>query len=401
VWPTLAILALVGLVLLHLWWRQRYARAERGHREEVARLRQDSEAARQQAIARQRALYDSMVEGLLLLDDQGRVRLANRRFIELFGLGEEVHGRTVLEATRSHELAELANGVARHSGLINQTLRLPGLDEKYLEVNAAPIVDRDGEPEGMVLVLHDVSQLRRLERTREEFVANVSHELRTPLSLIKGYSETLLDESEKDPQVVQKFLQTIDRNAHRLQFLIEDLLAISALESGRLQMELKPTSLRALMNSCVEDYQPAASVRSVNVELDIPDLQVDVDSERIHQVMGNLLDNAIKYGREGGKAVISATVLPENWVEICIRDDGPGIPSDSLDRIFERFYRVDKARSRDQGGPGLGLAIVKHIVQNHGGQVRAESDLGNGTSIFFTLPQVTRSLEDTEPDERA
>jgi two-component system phosphate regulon sensor histidine kinase PhoR len=227
-----------------------------------------------------------------------------------------------------------------------------------------------------------------LEKTREEFVANVSHELRTPLSLIKGYTETLLDDSKKEPAVIQKFLQTIDRNAQRLQFLIEDLLAISSLESGRLQLEPRPIPLRELVEAVREDYQPAANARGVSLEAELPDLEVNVDVERLHQVFGNLLANAVKYGRENGRIRITARAVPGCKVEVCVSDNGPGIPSDALDRIFERFYRVDRARSRDQGGTGLGLSIVKHIIQNHGGMVWAESDLGKSTSVFFTVPQV-------------
>jgi two-component system phosphate regulon sensor histidine kinase PhoR len=378
--------ALAGLLTLHFWWRRRYASQEQRHRDEMARRSRDTTTAEAQAVARQRAVFDSMVEGLLLLDRKGRVQLANRRFIELFQLGDNLQGRTVLEATRSHELAELTTGAARQSGLSNRTLRLPGPQERHLEVNAAPIVDHDGTPGGMVIVLHDVSRLRRLEKTREEFVANVSHELRTPLSLIKGYSETLLDESGKDPEVVRRFLETIDRNARRLQFLIEDLLAISALESGRLQMNLHVVRLSELGEACVADYEPAARARDVTLHVDLPDLEVRVDEERLHQVLGNLLDNAIKYGRTPGRVTISARPLSKPWVEVRVQDDGPGIPSDSLDRVFERFYRVDRARSRDQGGTGLGLSIVKHIVQSHGGQVWAESEVGRGATIFFTLP---------------
>lgn len=390
-WPYLAIVAaLAGLLILHLWWRRRYASLQKKQRDALARLSADSQSAEAQTISRQRAVLDSMVEGVLLLDGRGRVQLANRRFIEFFKLGDELQGRTVLEATRSHELAELAAGVAQHSGLINRTLRLPGVQERHVEINAAPVIDVAGRPEGMVIVLHDVSRLRQLEKTREEFVANVSHELRTPLSLIKGYSETLIDESEKDPKVVHKFLQTIDRNARRLQFLIEDLLAISALESGRLEMEPRTVPLAELVQPVVDDYEPAAKLRGVKFRIDVPEVQVNVDVERLHQVLGNLLDNAIKYGRAQGEVGITAQIVPEHMVEVCVRDNGPGIPSESLDRIFERFYRVDRARSREQGGTGLGLSIVKHIIQNHGGTVWAASDLGKGAAIFFTIPLNSR-----------
>lgn len=377
------IVALAGLLILHLWWSRRYTSLQKQQRDDLTRLTAEVQAAEAQAVTRQRIVLDSMVEGVLLLDDSGRVQLANQRFTEFFNLGEQLQGRTVLEATRSHELAELAAGAVQHSGLINRTLRLPGLPERHVEVNASPIIDH----KGMVIVLHDVSRLRQLEKTREEFVANVSHELRTPLSLIKGYTETLLDESKKDPETIHKFLETIDRNARRLQLLIEDLLGISALESGRLEMELRNVSVRELVEVAAQDHGPAAERRRIRFGIDLPDVQVRVDADRIHQVLGNLIDNAIKYGREEGEVLVSAQTVSDHWVEVCVRDDGPGIPSDSLDRIFERFYRVDRARSRNQGGTGLGLSIVKHIIQSHGGQVRAESELGKGAAIFFTLPQ--------------
>jgi two-component system phosphate regulon sensor histidine kinase PhoR len=344
-------------------------------------------------MARQHAVFDSMTEGLLLLDSEGKVQLANRSFIQFFGLGEQVQGRTVLEATRSHELAELAAGVAQNSRLTNRLLRLPGPEERHVEINAAPIIGKEGRQEGLVVVLHDVSRLRRSEKARDEFVANVRHELRTPLSLIKGYAETLLDMSQEDPKVVRKFLKTIDRNATRLAFLIEDLLAISSLESGRLRMEPTPTPLSELVRRAIQDCRPAADLRGVQLRTEIQDLEVTVDVERLHQVLSNLLDNAIKYGREKGHVVVTARPVADQMVEVCVKDDGLGIPSDSLNRIFERFYRVDKARSRDQGGTGLGLSIVKHIIQSHQGQVWAESELGKGASVFFTVPQAPTSQE--------
>jgi len=393
VWPYLAILALLGLIILHFWWRQRFVSQLEQHRNEIARLSAESKASAEEAVARQRAVLDSMAEGLLLLDDQARVQWANRKFVQFFGLGESVQGRTVLEATRSHELAELTASVKADSQLITRTLRLPGAAERHVDANAVPIIGRQGRPEGMVLVLHDISRLRRLEKTREEFVANVSHELRTPLSLIKGYSETLLDDSDKDPEVVEKFLKAIDRNTTRLQLLIEDLLAIASLESGQLKMEPRPIPLRKLVEEALEEYQTAARLREIEFGVKVPDVWVKVDRERLHQVFGNLFDNAVKYGGQGGHVTATARTVPDRLVEVCVRDDGPGVPSDALERIFERFYRVDKARSRDQGGTGLGLSSVKHIVQTHGGQVWAESDLGKGTAIFFTLPQADSDVE--------
>jgi two-component system phosphate regulon sensor histidine kinase PhoR len=385
-WPYLAVLAILGLVLHQLWWRRHHFRLRQQHARELESLRAESGAAAARAESRQRALFDSMVEGLLLLDTTGRVQLANRRVVEFFNLGSDVTGRTALEATRSHELAELADAATRAGELTSRTLRLPGSPERHVEVNAAPILSAGGRQEGLLLVLHDVSRLRQLENTRQEFVANVSHELRTPLSLIKGYAETLLDPSDKDEAVTQKFLQSIDRNARRLQFLIEDLLAISALESGRVQMDFQSLDLQEQVAAVVEDYQPAATARGVRIRTRVPKVNVRADEERLHQVFGNLIDNAVKYGRPDGHVDLTARLLPEGRVEVCVGDDGPGIPSEALGRIFERFYRVDRARSRDQGGTGLGLSIVKHIVQAYGGTVWAESELGKGTRVFFTLP---------------
>lgn len=233
-------------------------------------------------------------------------------------------------------------------------------------------------------MIHDLTRLKQLERTREEFVANVSHELRTPLSLIGGYVETLLDGAKDNPEVSVKFLQTIQRNSERLQFLIEDLLTISQLESGRLTMHLQPVRLPALVDKVLEDFRSRAAARGTTLANAVPDLTAPADADQLQQVLGNLVVNAIKYGRANGTVKVTAQSV-DDAVELCVQDDGPGIP-DSLERVFERFYRVDKARSREQGGTGLGLSIVKHIVQSHGDKVWAKSELGNGAAFCFTLP---------------
>jgi two-component system phosphate regulon sensor histidine kinase PhoR len=243
-----------------------------------------------------------------------------------------------------------------------------------------------GERQGSILVFHDLTRLKQLESARKEFVANVSHELRTPLSLIKGYCETLLDGAKDQPEVASRFLLTIDRNAERLKLLIEDLLTVSELESGRVTLNLQPVSLRGSVEKVLGDYQKKATLRSIRLENRVPELTVRADSGRLEQVMGNLVDNSIKYGRESGYVSVEARDIEGGMVEICVRDDGPGIPPESLERVFERFYRVDKARSREQGGTGLGLSIVKHIVQSHQGRVWAKSEAGKGAAFFFTLP---------------
>ena len=268
---------------------------------------------------------------------------------------------------------------------MDHELRLPGDPEKWLQINAAAISNVERRRLGTVLVFHELTRLKKLERTRADFVANVSHELRTPLSLIKGYAETLLDGAKDNPEVSGKFLLAIDRNARRLDFLIQDLLTISALESGRVALNLQPVTPRALAEKVLSDLKSRADARRVQLVNALPDLTVQADADRLEQVLGNLLDNAVKYGREGGTVTVGGRPTDEGKIELFVRDDGPGIPAEALERVFERFYRVDKARSREQGGTGLGLAIVKHIVQSHGGTVWAKSEVGAGATFYFTL----------------
>jgi len=338
------------------------------------------------ARAQQQVLFNSMLEGLLLLDRSRKIYLANRAFKNLFGIKSELRGKTVMEVLRLHELAELVERAESEKQVFDYELKVPELNERWLQVNAAVISNSAGEREGTILVFHDLTRLKQLERTREEFVANVSHELRTPLSLIKGYVETLLDGARNNPDVAEHFLRIVARNAERLDLLIQDLLTISALESGRVQLQLQPVSLRAVADRVFSDLKSRANARSVALKSELPDLTAHADENRLEQVLANLIDNAIKYGRSQGNVIVGGKSLEDGKIEVFVKDDGPGIPAESLDRIFERFYRVDKARSREQGGTGLGLSIVKHIVQNHGGEVWAKSEPGKGATFFFTLP---------------
>jgi two-component system, OmpR family, phosphate regulon sensor histidine kinase PhoR len=384
-WPVLTILALIALVIVHWSWRRRYSRASETLRGEVETLRAEQQRATGRMQTQQAALFDSMIEGLLLLDESGRIQLANRAFAGLFDITGDVRGKTVLEVVRQHELAALVGRVVAEKQALGYELKPGGPSGRWLQVNAAAIVNSAGEKHGAVLVFHDLTRLKQLERTREEFVANVSHELRTPLSLIKGYVETLLEGAKDNPEVATKFLQTIQRNSERLQFLIEDLLTISELESGRLKMNLQPVPLRPLVDKVLEDFKKQAAARGVALANAVPDLTAQADADRLQQVLANLVDNAIKYGRNEGRVKVSGRDA-DGGIELCVEDDGPGIPLEARDRVFERFYRVDKARSREQGGTGLGLAIVKHIVQSHGGKVWAGSEPGKGAAFFFTLP---------------
>jgi two-component system, OmpR family, phosphate regulon sensor histidine kinase PhoR len=335
----------------------------------------------------QEVIFDSMVEGLLLLDERGRIQLANRAFTNLFGLTADPRGRTIIEALRLHELAALVNSLDTQKQVSGFEMKLPGPTERWLQINAAAIFNGHGARHGTVLVFHDLTRLKQLESARQEFVANVSHELRTPLSLIKGYVETLLDGARDDPEVATRFLQTIDRNAERLRLLIEDLLTISELESGRVKLSLQTVALAPVVAKVLEDFKGRAVAKSVTLVSQAPDLAIRADVNRLEQVLGNLVDNAIKYGQPNGTVTVSGRAVERGQVEVFVQDDGPGIPPEALERVFERFYRVDKARSREQGGTGLGLAIVKHLVQCHGGRVWATSDPGHGAAFYFTLPQ--------------
>ena len=388
-WPFIAFVLLAALLLGHRQSRRRCADIE----QELARTRRDYADLKDlhhQKMAHEsaqlQALFNSMIEGVLLLDRDGRVRLANQALNHFFNLTNDIRGQTIMEALRLHELQDLANHTTTTGQVLDFELTLPGLDERCLQVNSSVFLDRDGKQQGMILVFHDLTRLKQLENTRKEFVANVSHELRTPLSLIKGFVETLMDGAKDDPAVATRFLQTIDKHADRLTYLIEDLLTISRLESGQITLNLQQVVLQPLTQRVVDDLQARAVEKSVTLENLVPgELAVRADADRLQQVIFNLVDNAIKYGKPSGRVVIEARSTGANIVEFSVMDDGPGIPAESIDRVFERFYRVDKARSRDQGGTGLGLSIVKHIVQGHGGEVWAKSEPGKGAAFFFTL----------------
>ena len=309
----------------------------------------------------QQVIFESMIEGLLLLDEHGRIQLANRAFADLFGITSDIRGWTVIEVLRLHELAALVNSLETQKQVSGFEIKVPGPTERWLQINAAAIYNGGGKRHGTVLVFHDLTRLKQLENARQEFVANVSHELRTPLSLIKGYAETLLDGAKDNPETATRFLQTIDRNAERLRLLIEDLLTISELETGRVRLNIHTVALAQAVAEVLEDFKRRAAAKGMTLVNQAPDLPVRADPGRLEQILGNIVDNAIKYGRAGGTV------------------------SEALERVFERFYRVDKARSREQGGTGLGLAIVKHLVQSHGGRVWATSRPGCGATFYFSL----------------
>ena len=331
------------------------------------------------------AILANMTEGVLVTDAAGKIRLANNALCRQFQLDAGTLGKTVLEVFRNVALQELVAATGREPNGAARELTFLGPEERVFEVNAAGL---RGEGTGVVVVFHDITRLKQLENVRKEFVANVSHELRTPLSIIKGYVETLLDEQPPDAATSRQFLQTVQKHSRRLEALIADLLSISELESQQARLNLAPVALRPTVEAVLEELRQRAADKKMTVALEIPDhlSTVRADSQRIHQVLLNLLDNAVKYTSSGGRVTVTARETGAD-VEVCVADNGPGIAPEHLPRIFERFYRADKARSRELGGTGLGLSIVKHIVQAHGGRVWAESTLGQGSAFHFTLPR--------------
>jgi two-component system phosphate regulon sensor histidine kinase PhoR len=239
---------------------------------------------------------------------------------------------------------------------------------------------------GAIAVFHDISRLKELEKIRQDFVANVSHELRTPLTTIKGYAETLLEGALKE-EVAYQFVQVIKRQSDRLTKIVEDLLALSKIELKEFQLKIEILPFPELAEDVLRYIQEAAEKKKISISLELPSpLRVKADRHYLEQILINLIDNAIKYGREGGKITVSAVQRNQSEVEISVIDNGIGIPKEDLPRIFERFYRVDKGRSQELGGTGLGLSIVKHLISAHGGRVWAESQFGEGSTFYFTLP---------------
>src|SRR6202142_853673 len=317
-WPFLTIIALAAAIGIHFWWRLKFLRQQRQVQAEMEELQRRHQQTTVDAKAQQQVLFNSMLEGLLLLDRNRRIYLANRAFKNLFGLKTELRGKTIMEALRVHELAALVERVEKDGQVFDYELKLPELSERWLQVNAAAIFNSAGEREGTILVFHDLTRLKQLERTREEFVANVSHELRTPLSLIKGYVETLLDGARSNPEVAERFLRIIERNAQRLDLLIQDLLAISALESGSITLSLQPVELQPLVEKVFFDLKARAEEKDVKLVNQLNDLIAVADAHRLEQVFANLVDNAIKYGRTRGNVTGGGQKTDAGKIEVFV-----------------------------------------------------------------------------------
>ncbi|NMC73718.1 MAG: PAS domain-containing protein [Geobacteraceae bacterium] len=328
-----------------------------------------------------------MGEGVIVTDQEGNVTLANPAFRVLFSLGEEIEGKSLVEITRQPAIHNALKKVLDTREEIIEEMAVLVPHEKYMLTHWVPLRE-EGKLLGAVAVFHDITDLKRLENVRKDFVANVSHELRTPVSVIKGFAETLLFEGrDLTPEKNLQFITIIHNHAERLANLISDLLALSRMESG--VMELEPTSVNlagtvARTFHLLEGKALAKQVSLVASSSLADTPPVLADPSRLEQVLINLLDNAVKYTPAGGSVTVSAT-QENDHIRIDVADTGVGIPPQDLPRIFERFYRVDTARSRDMGGTGLGLSIVKHIVQAHGGTISVDSTPGKGSTFSFTM----------------
>jgi two-component system phosphate regulon sensor histidine kinase PhoR len=334
-----------------------------------------------------------MAEGVLVVDERGRIIMINEAIRKLFFLSTEVVDKTPLEVIRNSELEGAIQEAIRDGKNSSFELPIPSPLGKIFEVNVVGIHhSSEGNHEmirrmrGAVAVFHDISRLKDLERIRQDFVANVSHELRTPLTTIKGYAETLLEGALKEEAAFQ-FVQVIKRQSDRLTKIVEDLLTLSKIELKEFQLKIETLPFLELAEDVLRYTREAAEKKKISISLEIPTpLMVKADRHYLEQILINLIDNAIKYGREGGKITLSAIQKDQREIEVSVRDNGIGIPQEDLPRIFERFYRVDKGRSQELGGTGLGLSIVKHLVQAHRGKVWAKSTLGEGSTFYFTLP---------------
>ncbi|MCY4612997.1 MAG: ATP-binding protein [Nitrospira sp.] len=337
------------------------------------------------------AILDNMIEGVIALDGQGYVMLMNpaaRRILDV--AQDQGERRTLLEVVRDKGLAdwvEMCQALDTAEPCKREIeSHLPSL--RIIEVNAMPMpMPLSSERRGFLLVLHDITELRRLEKVRAEFVANVSHELRTPLTAIKGYLETVLDETKLESDTHRRFLEVANSHAERMGRLIDDLLNLSDIETGKVVLDPTPISLGAFVQDVSAMFEKDAAKKDVKLVNRIPpDLCVQADRDRLSQILVNLVDNAVKYTPKGGTVSLLAAKMDIRQIRITVRDTGQGIPPNDLSRITERFYRVDKARARVEGGTGLGLAIVKHLVQLHGGTLHIESEYGKGTTIEVLLP---------------
>jgi two-component system phosphate regulon sensor histidine kinase PhoR len=327
-------------------------------------------------------MISSMEEGVIPLDPEGRIEGANAAARTLFELRDAPQGLRLWEVIRLPGLEEAAQKALRERVPVRDSF---DVGPRVLSVRLSPVTDG----QGVVLVAHDITEDRRYDTLRREFVANVSHELRTPLSVVQGYTETLLEGAWRDEKSAQEFLVIIDKNVRRLSAIVSDLLDLSKLESGGHVLEPRPVDVKALVERVTEAFRPVAERKRQQLTQDVESRAgaVQADAPLLERALSNLVENALKYTPEGGRVRVTAGA-DSGQVFLTVEDNGMGIPDADLPRVFERFYRVDKSRSRDLGGTGLGLSIVKHIIQLHGGTISVKSTVGAGSTFSVRVPQV-------------
>jgi two-component system phosphate regulon sensor histidine kinase PhoR len=330
-------------------------------------------------------IFSAMQDALLLVDSSRQVILTNETFRKLFGVAEISVAIPLLEIVRNPTLEGVLTDTFAGDAPVRGEL---AIDDSQIELHAIATKNEAGEVTGALVLFHDITELKKMDQIRRDFVANVSHELRTPLSILRGYIETLLDSAETSREELSRILRVMERHSNRLDLLVEDLLTLAQLESTNPNLQLRDVDLPTFFAEVVRDWGKRLAIKRLNLMVDLPpDLPtIHADRARLQEALYNLLDNAVKYSREDGEIRLNAR-RRDSEIELSVNDNGIGIGKEDLPRIFERFYRADKARSPDKvRGTGLGLAIVKHIAQLHGGRVEAESELGRGTMIRIMLP---------------
>jgi two-component system phosphate regulon sensor histidine kinase PhoR len=345
---------------------------------------------RQKQIAKRESgmqtIFSAMQDALLVVDSNRRVILTNQMFRKLVDVPEISLATPLLEIVRDPTLDRLLTEAFRGDGPVRCEL---ALDESQIELHAVATRNEAGEITGALVLFHDITELKKMDQVRRDFVANVSHELRTPLSILRGYIETLLDNPKTPGEELTRILRVMERHSDRLELLVEDLLTLAQLESGNPNLQMETVDLSSFLPEIVRDWEKKLTSKQLNILINIPTelSPICADRTRLQEALYNLLDNAVKYSREHGEIRLSVRQR-DGEIELNVSDDGIGIAKEDLPRIFERFYRADKARSPNKvRGTGLGLAIVKHIAQLHGGRVEAESELEKGTTIRVVLPE--------------
>jgi two-component system, OmpR family, phosphate regulon sensor histidine kinase PhoR len=339
-----------------------------------------------QDAAEVRAVLAALTDGLLVVDSTQHILICNPAFEKLYGQSPIAAGKPLLDIIRDSDVIEPIRAALAQAKALVAEVSAPDR-KKQLQLTAVPITQQNGRTSGVVAVFHDISRLKQADEIRRDFVANVSHELRTPLSIFHGNLETLLEASDLDGDEIRHIYKVMKRHSDRLNLLVNDLLSLARLESKEANLQLAEINLRDFLEEVTRDWKKRLAGKNLRLDLQVPDNfpTLHADERRLEEVVHNLLDNAVKYSHQNGRILIHGHA-PDQEIVLAVCDEGVGIAAADLPRIFERFYRADRARSRELGGTGLGLSIVKHIAQLHGGRVEADSVIGQGTTIRVILP---------------